>query len=96
MQDAHAELDTFEVVERRLAAVAMGVKLDGNFAGSFEHHRYQSARPFRRQQAADVLKANAPGFRRRGFLGFPRVVFVAVARRDRVDQVRHRVHAMFF
>ena len=96
VQNAHAELDAFEIIERRLAAVAVGVKLHGDIAGGFEHHRDQRARALGREQAADVFEADAPGLGRRGFLGFLGVVFVGVARRDRINQIRHRVHAMFF
>ena len=96
MQNAHAELDAFEIVDRRVAAVAMGVKLDGDVTGGFEHHGDQSARALRCEQAADVFKADAPGFGRRRFLGFPRIILVGMARRDGIDQVRHRVHAGAF
>ena len=94
MQDAHAEFDAFQIIQRRLAAVAMGVKLHRDIARGFQDHGNQRARAIRRQQAADVFEANAPGIGRCGFFGFPGVVLIGVARRHRVNQVRHRVHAM--
>ena len=96
MKNAHAELDAFEIIDRRVAAVAMGVKLDGDVTGGFEDHGDQSARALRREQAADVFKADAPGFGGRRFLSFPRIILVGMARRDGIDQVRHRVHAGLF
>ena len=86
-----------KIIERRLAAVAVGVKLHRDIAGGFQDHRDQGARSVRGQQAADIFEANAPRLdAAAASLRFRGVVFIGVARRDRIDQIRHGVHAMFF
>ena len=68
VQYSHAELDAFKIAERRLAAVAVRVELDGNIAGGLEHDRDQRPCPLRREQPADVLETDAPGLGGRRFL----------------------------
>jgi len=80
MEDSHAELDAFEIAKRRLAAVAVRMKFDRDFAGAFQHDRDQSARALRCQQTADVFKADAPGLCRGRFFRFSGIVVVGVPR----------------
>ena len=67
VQDRHAKLHSFQIAQRRLAAVAVGMKLDRNIAGGFQDNRDQGARALRAEQPADIFETNPPGIGRRGF-----------------------------
>src|SRR5262249_15336135 len=71
------------------------MEFDGNFTGAFQHHGDQGSRPLRSQKPADIFEANAPRLDGSRFARLARVVLVRVTRRDRVNQIRHSVHAGF-
>ena len=96
MHDANALLDDFQQVERRQTVVAVRVKFDRNVAGVVENDARERASALRREHAADVFEAKAIGFHGRGFARLARIVFVRMARRDRVNDVDHRLHAEVF
>ena len=96
MDDAHAFLDRFEQVKRRQAVVAMGVKLERGRADILLDQPHQCARALGRQHAADILETDPVRFQRRGVARLARVIIIGVARRDRVNQIHHRIHAELF
>src|SRR4030095_6633934 len=82
VQYSHAEFDAFEITERGLTAVAMGVEFDRNVTGAFKDHRDQGSRSLWSQEPTDILEADTVGSNRRGFPGFALVVFVGVPGRN--------------
>jgi hypothetical protein len=92
VQRIHAELDCFEIVERRHAVVAVSMELQRYLADVFLNQRNQALRPIRREQTGDVLEANPVGPDRRRPTCPLGVIFIAMTRRDRVDDVDDHVH----
>ena len=93
VDDLDAELDRFETAERTETGGAVGVQLDGNAVGVGEHDRHQRLHAFRREQAAGIFEAEPIDFERRGLAGALGEIFIGVFRRDRIDDVRHRIDA---
>src|SRR5919107_4852004 len=93
MKNSHAEFDAFEIAQRRLAAVAVGVEFDGDLSRALKNDRDKTPGSLRREQAADVLEADSPWIACCRFFGFSGVVFVGMTRRDRVYQVGDGIHA---
>ena len=93
MERGQPHVHGLQIAQRRQPVVAVGVELHRGVADVFEHDGNQRARPLQGQQAAHVLEADPHRVDGRGLPGLPGVVLVGMARRHRVDQVHHRVHA---
>ncbi len=96
VHDTNALLDDFQHVERREAIVAVRVEFHRNVPGVVENNARKRSGALRREHAADVLITQAIGLQGRRFARLARVIFVRMARRDRVNDVDHRFHAEAF
>ena len=95
MQGIDAELDRFEVIERRHAVIAVGVKLQRDIADIFLDQWNQRPRAIGSQQTGDVFEANPIGFDRRRLARPLGEILVGVTRRDGIDHVDNHFHAEF-
>ncbi len=89
----HARFDRFKTTERAQSCGAVGVQLHGFAASGFKYGGHRGSGALRSQDATGIFEDHPVDVQREGLADFCRVVFVGVARRDRVDEIDDRLQA---
>ena len=90
VDDADAVLDRLERAQRAEAGAAMGVEFDLDAGAVLQDDGDEGAHAIGRQEPARVLEAKPVRCERNRLAGALGIIFVGVARRNRVDEVEDR------